>query len=209
MSMYCNAQINGQPIILILNSSSSGCVVFAGFLKNVRMTINCPLIVIMVGVHGKQKRPLGEIEEFPVTVGGKTITSQAVVTDVRNYTVIKIKVSTEYCSEDNVLSYKEGDRCLAKLHIEEKKTNDFKLEDMTPEQHDQIKGILSQYEDIFTCEPDQLEFLEHKISGKGITPTVTKVAADDIRFVLYTDTSQLALGAVLSQPGDNELEGVV
>ncbi|CAG8619686.1 24753_t:CDS:2 [Cetraspora pellucida] len=130
---------------------------------------------------------------------------------------------------------------------------------------------------------DRIEFLEHKISGKGITPTVTKVATvsnfprpknlralrgflglagfycrfikdfssivtplykllkleenfswkkeqqeafdelksrltsapilahpqDDVGFVLYTDASHLALGAVLSQPGDNGLEGVV
>ncbi|CAG8753497.1 15254_t:CDS:2, partial [Cetraspora pellucida] len=81
----------------------------------------------------------------------------------------------------------------------------------------------------------------HKISGKGITPTVTKVAPikenfawkkeqqeafdelksrltsapilthlqDDVGFVLYTNASHLALGAVLSQFGDNGLEGVV
>ncbi|CAG8697733.1 16978_t:CDS:2 [Cetraspora pellucida] len=32
---------------------------------------------------------------------------------------------------------------------------------------------------------------------------------DDVRFVLYTDASHLALGAVLSQSGNNGLEGVV
>ncbi|CAG8672976.1 5009_t:CDS:2 [Cetraspora pellucida] len=89
-------------------------------------------------------------------------------------------------------------------------------------------------------EQDQIEFLGHKISGKGITPTTAKVAAvsnfprpknlralrgfldlarfyhrfindflNDVEFVLYTDTLHFALDAVLSQPGDNGLEGVV
>ncbi|CAG8668774.1 1767_t:CDS:2, partial [Cetraspora pellucida] len=108
---------------------------------------------------------------------------------------------------------------------------------------------------------DRIEFLGHEISGKGIIPTTTKVAAvsnfprpknlcalrgflglagfyrrfirdfsgiatplykllktgenftwkeqQQEAFVLYTDASHLALGAVLSQPGDNGLKGVV
>ncbi|CAG8495755.1 3549_t:CDS:2 [Cetraspora pellucida] len=84
-SMYCNAQVNSRPVILILDSGSSGCVVSAGFLKDAGITIDRPSTVMMTGVHGEQKRPLGEIDEFPVTVGGKTITSRSVVTDARNY----------------------------------------------------------------------------------------------------------------------------
>ncbi|CAG8718828.1 6022_t:CDS:2 [Ambispora leptoticha] len=40
ISIYCDAQVNGQPIILILDSGSFGCFVSAGFLKDsgIRLT---------------------------------------------------------------------------------------------------------------------------------------------------------------------------
>ncbi|RIB18140.1 hypothetical protein C2G38_2185467 [Gigaspora rosea] len=55
--MYCDAQVKGHPILLIVDSR----------------------------VNGEQKQPLGEIDEFSITVEGKTITSRAVVTDAGNY----------------------------------------------------------------------------------------------------------------------------
>ncbi|CAG8530301.1 3786_t:CDS:2 [Ambispora leptoticha] len=152
-SMYCDARVNGRPIILILDSGSSGCVVSAGFLKDSGITIDRPSTVMMVGVHGEQKRPLGEIDEFPVTVGGKTITSRAVVTDAGNYAVIvgndwmkkararldwescelmirdgdkKIKVPTEYCKPANIgdrIPRKDG-KGKAKADEEDESTDD-------------------------------------------------------------------------------------
>ncbi|CAG8614942.1 14065_t:CDS:2, partial [Cetraspora pellucida] len=81
----------------------------------------------------------------------------------------------------------------ARPYIEERKTDDFKLGDMTPEQHDQIKGILSQYKDIFAHEPNQLgrtSVVQHEIyTEEG--PSVKQ------QFYL------------MSKPGDNRLEGVV
>ncbi|CAG8856521.1 6378_t:CDS:2, partial [Gigaspora margarita] len=35
--------------------------------KDIGITIDRPLAVVMVGVHGEQKRPLGEIDNFPIT----------------------------------------------------------------------------------------------------------------------------------------------
>ncbi|CAG8630808.1 25675_t:CDS:2, partial [Gigaspora margarita] len=128
-SMYCEAQVKDHPILLILDSGSSGCVVSANFLKEVGVSIDRPSTVLMVGIHGKQKRPLGEVDEFLITVGGKTITSKAVVSEVENYAVIvgndwmkkararldwkecelmirdghkKIRIPTEYCKPPNI-----------------------------------------------------------------------------------------------------------
>ncbi|CAG8825557.1 45303_t:CDS:2, partial [Gigaspora margarita] len=39
-------------------------------------------------IHGEQKCPLGKIDEFSITADGKTITSQAVISEAKNYTVI-------------------------------------------------------------------------------------------------------------------------
>ncbi|CAG8775944.1 46396_t:CDS:2, partial [Gigaspora margarita] len=97
-SMYCKAKVKDHSILLILDSRSSECVVFANFLK--------------------------DIDNCPKTVGGKTITSKAIVTEAGNYAIIvgndwlnkararidweecelmisdgnkKIKIPTEYC----------------------------------------------------------------------------------------------------------------
>ncbi|CAG8761780.1 15899_t:CDS:1, partial [Cetraspora pellucida] len=66
-SMYCEARVNSEPIVLVLDSGSSGCVVSARFLKKVRIRIDRSSTVMMVGVHGEQKRPIGEIDRFPIT----------------------------------------------------------------------------------------------------------------------------------------------
>jgi len=66
-SMYCEAQVNSEPIILILDSGYSGCIVSAGFLKKAGIQIDRLSTVMMVGVHGEQKRPIGEIDRFPIT----------------------------------------------------------------------------------------------------------------------------------------------
>ncbi|RIB06395.1 hypothetical protein C2G38_2217235 [Gigaspora rosea] len=101
-SIYCEAQVKGHRILLVLDSGSSGCVVSANFLKEVNIAIDLPFMVVMIGVHGEQKRPLGEVDEFPVTIGGKTISSCAVcelmIWDGRK----KIRIPTEYCKSTNI-----------------------------------------------------------------------------------------------------------
>ncbi|CAG8814104.1 3047_t:CDS:2, partial [Gigaspora margarita] len=98
-------QVKGHPILLIIDSGSSRCVVFANFLKEVRVSIDRPLTVLMIGVHGEQKCPLGKVDEFSVMVGEKTITSCAVISDARNYAMgKKIKIATEYCKLVNIFN---------------------------------------------------------------------------------------------------------
>ncbi|RIB14895.1 hypothetical protein C2G38_2193803 [Gigaspora rosea] len=75
-------------IMSIEEGKSSGCVVSVNFLKEVRISIDHPSTVLMIGVHGKRKRPLGEVDEFTVTVEEKTITSCAVISDAKNYAII-------------------------------------------------------------------------------------------------------------------------
>ncbi|RIB20211.1 hypothetical protein C2G38_2035440 [Gigaspora rosea] len=79
-SMYCKTQVKGHPILLILDSGSLECVVSVNFLKEVGISINRPSTIMIVGVHREQKHPLGEVDEVPITMGGTTITSHAIVT---------------------------------------------------------------------------------------------------------------------------------
>ncbi|RIB28099.1 hypothetical protein C2G38_2158851 [Gigaspora rosea] len=81
------------------------------------ISIDRPSMVMMVGVHGEQKRPLREIDEFPVTVGGKTITSKTVLM-IRDRDR-KIKILTEYCKPANI-----GDRIMRKPRESNKKSDE-------------------------------------------------------------------------------------
>ncbi|CAG8837790.1 20121_t:CDS:2, partial [Gigaspora margarita] len=75
------AQVNDEPIILILDSRSLGCVVSAGFLKKAGIQIDQPSTIMMVGVHEEQKRPIEKIDQEENK---------------------KIRVSTEYCKPANI-----------------------------------------------------------------------------------------------------------
>ncbi|CAG8646338.1 43660_t:CDS:2 [Gigaspora margarita] len=137
ISMYCKAQVRGYPILLVLDSGSSKCIVLENFLKEVSISIDCSSTVVMIGVHEKQKWPLGEVDEFSVTVGAKTILSRAVITDAGNYTIIDSEYKTIYLNE-------------------EKEKEDFKLGLLMSMQEIQLRDLLATYKNIFQEESGQL-----------------------------------------------------
>ncbi|CAG8756406.1 13604_t:CDS:2, partial [Gigaspora margarita] len=83
--MYCEVKVKKYLILLILDSGSSGCIVLANFLKDIGITIDRSSTVVIVGVHGEQKRPLSEIDNFPIMVEDRMITLKAVATEAGNY----------------------------------------------------------------------------------------------------------------------------
>ncbi|CAG8538628.1 14188_t:CDS:2, partial [Dentiscutata heterogama] len=93
------AQVKGHPILLMLDSGSSGCIVSANFLKDKDISIDRSSTVVMIGVHGEQKCPLGKIDKFLITVGDKIITLRAIITDAGNYTDKNID---KYCKPANI-----------------------------------------------------------------------------------------------------------
>ncbi|CAG8832817.1 5166_t:CDS:2, partial [Gigaspora margarita] len=121
-SMYCEAQVKGHSILLILDSGTSECVVAANFLKELDIPIDCLSIVVMVRVHGEQKCPLGEVDGFSIMVGGKTITSRAVVTDTENSVIVSNNWMKKACArldwEECELMIRDGKK---KLRIPTKK----------------------------------------------------------------------------------------
>ncbi|CAG8804608.1 3126_t:CDS:2, partial [Gigaspora margarita] len=183
-SMYCEAQVKGQPILLIINSGSSGCVVSANFLKEVGISIDHPLTVLMIKVHEEQKCPLGEVNEFPVIVEGKTITSRAIVSDAGNYTVIVRNdwLKKKEIEEESTLDEKAGSKSEEEeykdeslinetyFYIKLRKANDkpkiceicLKVDhnddlcSLTMKQEVEIKNLLKEYNDVFKEETGQL-----------------------------------------------------
>ncbi|CAG8622652.1 32840_t:CDS:2, partial [Gigaspora margarita] len=180
------AQVNSELIILILDSGSSGCVVLASFLKKAEISIDRPSTIMMIGVYSEQKRSLGEIDRFPVTIGTKTITSKTVVTEAANYAVIEEKeTDLEDKSKDDEYEEKNFrrtinkrcERCLKEGHEEEDCVLRKNLNDWTICLMGEIKNegktfnlekikLLNKYRDIFAHEPAQLRrttIVQHEI----------------------------------------------
>ncbi|CAG8603319.1 4367_t:CDS:2, partial [Gigaspora margarita] len=99
-------QVNGELMILILDSRSLGCVVSASFFKKAGILIDYLSTIMMIGMYGKQKRLLGKINQILVTIRTKTITSKAIVTKAANYAII---IPTEYYKLANI-----GDQIIKK-----------------------------------------------------------------------------------------------
>ncbi|CAG8634586.1 3369_t:CDS:2, partial [Diversispora eburnea] len=87
-ALYCNANIMGNNIPLIVDSESSGSVVSSHLLKKLGIQIDCPSFINMINIHGESKRALGEISDFPFVVGGVKIPIDVVVTDAYSYQAI-------------------------------------------------------------------------------------------------------------------------
>ncbi|CAG8787818.1 13134_t:CDS:10, partial [Gigaspora margarita] len=156
-SMYCEAQVKGCPILLILDSGSSGCVVAANFLKELDIPINHSLIVVMVRVYRKQKRPL-EKEE---SEGELDMLEEKTVTEIN-----ESDSSKEYKDKnlvDQLYLYWEFQKnegksvWCGKCLKEEKKEEGFKLGRMTGKQETRLRAILTKYKSTFKEESEQLE----------------------------------------------------
>ena len=88
-ALYCDAEVKGRLIPLILDSGASGSIVLCQLLNDLGIAIEWPSTTVMINVHGERKRPLGEVLNFPITIQGVTIPADiVVVTDAQSYSVI-------------------------------------------------------------------------------------------------------------------------
>jgi hypothetical protein len=87
-AVYCDAEVNGVPIYLILDSGSVGSVITKEFAQKVGLEISGPSKTNMIDIHGGKKRALGIIKDVPVTVKGRTITVDMEVTEAKEYTIL-------------------------------------------------------------------------------------------------------------------------
>jgi len=88
-ALYCDAEVRGRSIPLILDSGASGSIVSCQLLNDLGLGIDRPSTTVMINVHGERKRPLGEVTNFPITIQGITIPVDiVVVTDAQSYSAI-------------------------------------------------------------------------------------------------------------------------
>jgi len=100
-ALYCDAEVRGRSIPLILDSGASGSIVSCQLLNDLGLGIDRPSTTVMINVHGERKRPLGEVTNFPITIQGITIPVDiVVVTDAQSYSAI---VGNDWLSKVNAL----------------------------------------------------------------------------------------------------------
>ncbi|CAG8762083.1 22309_t:CDS:2, partial [Rhizophagus irregularis] len=94
-AMYCDAMIKGKRIPLIVDTGAAGSIVTCQLLNDLGIAIDRPSAIVMINVNGEKKRPLGEVLDFPITVGGVTVPINVVVIDTESYSAIFESDSTD------------------------------------------------------------------------------------------------------------------
>ena len=116
-ALYCDAEVKGRLIPLILDSGASGSIVSCQLLNDLGIAIERPSTTVMINVHREQKRPLGEVLNFPITIQGVTISADiVVVTDAQSYSVIvgndwlsKVKALIDYQNSVMMITWQGQD----------------------------------------------------------------------------------------------------
>ena len=112
-ALYCDAQVKGIEIPLIIDSGAAGSIVSCRLLDELKIHIDRPSTTMMINVNGERKRPLGEIVDFPITVKNVTIPINVVVTEAETYSAIvgndwlsKVKANIDYETSTMTLQWK-------------------------------------------------------------------------------------------------------
>jgi hypothetical protein len=150
-ALYCNANIMGNNIPLIVDSGSSGSVVSSHLLKKLGIQIDRPSSINMINVHGESKRALGEISDFPFVVGGVKIPIDVVVTDAYSYQAIvgndwlsKVNAKIDWSLSIMIIQWNEKK---IKVPVEFKKLNSLLVEKEGQEDEDSEESEEDEFED--------------------------------------------------------------
>jgi hypothetical protein len=112
-ALCCAATVNNIPITLIVDSGASGSVVSKAFLDEHKIHVERASTTIMTGITGSRIKPIGAIDNFPVTVAGLTMPVTVDVTEALSYSVIvgndwltKVKAVIDYQSPSLTINVK-------------------------------------------------------------------------------------------------------
>jgi len=87
-SAWCEARVGKALIDLVIDTGASGCVVSHDFLKRNDIKIQRQSHISMSDINGVSTKPLGAIDDLPITVDGVVIPAEVDVTEARTYSVI-------------------------------------------------------------------------------------------------------------------------
>ncbi|KAG9301596.1 hypothetical protein G9A89_016666 [Geosiphon pyriformis] len=78
-AMYTEAEVEGKPIRLILDSGSAGSIITYQLMQQLKKNVDQPAQTVIVTADGMKKTPVGEIDNFPFTLDGITIPVKVLV----------------------------------------------------------------------------------------------------------------------------------
>ncbi|KAG9300748.1 hypothetical protein G9A89_023546 [Geosiphon pyriformis] len=84
-AMYAEAEVEGKPICLILDSGSAGSIITYQLMQQLKRNVDRPAQTVIVTADGMKKTPVGEIDNFPFTLDGITISVKVLIIDAPQY----------------------------------------------------------------------------------------------------------------------------
>ncbi|KAG9296719.1 hypothetical protein G9A89_001351 [Geosiphon pyriformis] len=84
-AMYTEAEVEGKPICLILDSGSTGSIITYQLMQQLKRNVDRPAQTIIVTADGMKKTPVREIENFLFTIDRITIPVKVLVIDAPQY----------------------------------------------------------------------------------------------------------------------------
>ncbi|KAG9289475.1 hypothetical protein G9A89_008036 [Geosiphon pyriformis] len=84
-TMYAEAEVEGKPIRLILDSESAGSIITYQLMQQLKKNVDRPAQTVIVTANSMKKTPVGEIDNFPFTLDGITIPVKVLVMDAPQY----------------------------------------------------------------------------------------------------------------------------
>ncbi|KAG9299684.1 hypothetical protein G9A89_006400 [Geosiphon pyriformis] len=84
-AMYTEATVEGKPICLILNSGLAGSIITYQLMQQLKRNVDRPAQTVIVIADGMKKTSVGEIDNFPFTIDGITISVKVLVIDAPQY----------------------------------------------------------------------------------------------------------------------------
>ncbi|KAG9295309.1 hypothetical protein G9A89_021240 [Geosiphon pyriformis] len=84
-AMYTEAEVEGKPIRLILDSRSAGSIITYQLIQQLQQTVDKPAQTVIITANDIKKTPVGEIDNFLFTIDGITIPVKVLVMDAPQY----------------------------------------------------------------------------------------------------------------------------
>ncbi|KAG9291060.1 hypothetical protein G9A89_012932 [Geosiphon pyriformis] len=84
-AMYTEATVEGKLICLILDSGLAGSIITYQLMQQLKQNIDRPAQTVIVTADGIKKTPVREIDDFPFSIDGITISVKVLVMDALQY----------------------------------------------------------------------------------------------------------------------------
>ncbi|KAG9284418.1 hypothetical protein G9A89_023675 [Geosiphon pyriformis] len=116
-AMYTKTEVEEKTIRLILNSGSTGSIITYQLMQQLKRNVDRPAQTVIVTADGMKKTPVEEINNFPFTLDGITISVKVLIMDAPQYQALKHKIPAT-CGTFNKCSEKAP---AFEFELEEKK----------------------------------------------------------------------------------------